>query len=101
MATATRTTADKIAAALGNDGTMWHTTDGLSLDELAGALSGELEQHPTKPDTCRWIFPDGSVITVAGEAWDLGFATCWCWQGAPGDQHPAPSGDCYADFRDA
>lgn len=89
-----RTTAEMIAAALGDNGMTWRTNDGVSLDELADQADGSVDRHPHKPDTCRWVFPDGSVITAAGDAWDFGFATCWCWQGEPGDQHPAPSGEC-------
>jgi len=32
-------------------------------------------------DIYRWAFPDGSVITIAGAAWDFGFPGCWCWGG--------------------
>jgi hypothetical protein len=25
---------------------------------------------------------DGTRLTVAGCAWDIGYPACWCWQGA-------------------
>lgn len=91
------TIADRIAAALGDDGTRWRTAGGHTLDQLAEQANGFVDRHPRKPDVCRWTFPDGSVITAAGDAWDLGFPTCWCWQGAPDDWHPVPGGACDRD----
>ena len=94
MAITARTTAEMIAAALGDNGMTWRTNDGVSLDELADQADGSVDRHPSKPDVCRWVFPDGSVITGAGDAWDFGFTACWCWAGCPGELHPAPSGEC-------
>lgn len=94
MATITRTIAERVSAALGDNGMTWRTNDGVSLDTLADHFGGALEQHPSKPDVCRWVFPDGSVITGAGDAWDFGFGSCWCWAGCPGELHPASSGEC-------
>lgn len=94
------TIAETIAASLGDNGTIWRTDDGVSLDQLAEAADAEVDRHPRKPDVCRWTFPDGSVITAAGEGWDFGFATCWCWAGEPQMFHPAPSGECDRDPRD-
>ena len=92
--TSTPTIAETIAAALGDNGMTWRTADGATLDQLAEQAGGELDRHPRRPDVCRWIFPDGSVITAAGDGWDFGFATCWCWAGAPFEFHPAADGQC-------
>ena len=94
------TIAETIAAAMGDDGTAWHTADGRRFDDLLAPWSYTFERHPHRPDVYRYVFPDGSVITTAGDAWDLGFPTCWCWQGAPGDWHPASGGECDCDPRD-
>jgi hypothetical protein len=78
------TIAQQIALALDNDGQQWRTrptddSEGLTFDDL-------IEQHGAyiQPwrDKCRFTFDDGSIITVAGGAWDLGFADCYCWAGA-------------------
>lgn len=95
-----KTIAETIAEQLGDNGLVWQTPEGMYLDHLADQAGGELYEHPTKNDVCRWVFPDGSVITAAGEAWDLGFPTCWCWVGAPYEAHPAPAGDCEQASRD-
>ena len=94
------TIAERIAEQLGDNGMTWQDNSGNTLDQLAEAAGGYLERHPTRNDVCRWIFPDDSVITEAGEAWDFGFSACWCWAGAPHEAHPAPDGDCEDASRD-
>jgi len=68
------TIAQQIADALDNDGQQWRTrptddSEPKTFDEL-------VEQHGAyiQPwrDKCRFTFDDGSIITVAGDAWDLG-----------------------------
>lgn len=100
MTTTARTIAERISAALGDDGTNFRTNDGVTLDTLAEHYDGALEMHPRRPDACRWTFPDGSVITAAGCAWDIGFPDCWCWAGAQHEFHPAPNGACDIDPSD-
>lgn len=95
-----KTIAETIAEQLGDNGMTWQDTSGNTLDRLAAEAGGELHRHPTRNDVCRWAFPDGSAITEAGEAWDFGFPTCWCWVGAPYEAHPAPAGDCELASRD-
>ena len=74
----------QIAQALDNDGQQWRTrpTD----DSEPRTFDDLIEQHGAyiQPwrDKCRFTFDDGSIITVAGDAWDLGFADCYCWAGA-------------------
>lgn len=92
--------AERIAEQLGNNGMTWQDNSGNTLDQLAAEAGGYLERHPCKSDVCRWVFPDDSVITEAGEAWDFGFSTCWCWVGAPYQAHPTPHGDCEEASRD-
>lgn len=75
------THAHQIGARLHNDGQVFADNDGYTLDDMAGDLGGRKEQHPRKPDVYRWVFGDGSVITVAGDAWDDGYSDCWCWAG--------------------
>jgi hypothetical protein len=76
--------AQQIAQALDNDGQQWRTrpTD----DSEPRTFDDLIEQHGAyiQPwrDKCRFTFDDGSIITVAGDAWDLGFADCYCWAGA-------------------
>jgi hypothetical protein len=81
------TIAQQIAAALENDGQQWRTRcsapksfwdlieqhGGSSVDWRDGWQIGDVRSH---------TFSDGSVITVCGEAWDIGFPDCYCWAGA-------------------
>lgn len=80
---AAMTTAQKLSALLHDDGQTWHTDDGRLLDdwcEEEGARRESLDGHGTS--VYRYTFKDDSVITVAGDAWDLGYLDCYCWQGA-------------------
>jgi hypothetical protein len=76
--------AQQIAQALDNDGQQWRTrpTD----DSEPQTFDDLIEQHGAyiQPwrDKCRFTFDDGSIITVAGDAWDFGFPKCFCWAGA-------------------
>lgn len=78
------TTAQQIAAQLGDDGTHFETSDGRRLESLAEAAGGVRE---TCGAMTRWAFPDESALTVSGAGWDIGFPNCWCWAGAPADRH--------------
>tara|TARA_R110002126_G_scaffold93632_3_gene221697 strand:+ start:266 stop:574 length:309 start_codon:yes stop_codon:yes gene_type:complete len=85
--------AQQIANALDNDGSQFKTrpTDdsepltfrdlveqhgGASIDWRDGWRTGDVRRH---------TFGDGSIITVAGDGWDFGFATCFCWAGCTTD----------------
>lgn len=86
------TIAEQIAAALGNDGQQWETRDGIAF----ATLMHEQDANATwrdgwmVGDVVRYEFRDGSVITEAGDAWDIGYPDCFCWQGA------GHSDDCWA-----
>lgn len=82
--------AAEIAALCGDDGLQWRTIRegtidfqpvpvGTPLPELLDAWSAECERQG---DKTRWTFSDGSIITTAGDAWDFGFPSCYCWEGA-------------------
>lgn len=78
------TTAEQISALLRDDGQVWEAADGRSFDELIaehGGTSAWRDGFQTG-DVVRHTFPDGSVITVAGDGWDFGYPECFCWQGA-------------------
>ena len=83
MATIRLTDAEIVSARLDDDGLVWtERCTGLSLFELAAQLGAVIERHPRKPDTCRILFQDDSIITTSGDAWDFGHPDCWCWQDA-------------------
>jgi hypothetical protein len=76
------TAADAVARELGHDGTRWRTDDGRTLDDLVQEYDGMVENRDWRHSPgWKAVFPDGSVITACGGAWDLGFPECWCLQG--------------------
>jgi hypothetical protein len=82
------TTAQTISTILGNDGQRWTTLppSGRTFDTLVEDAHARIEQDSGPlPYRTRYSFPDGSVLTVAGAAWDLGFPECWCWAGCLND----------------
>jgi hypothetical protein len=78
--TTTTATAQQIANELG-DGMTFQTKDGRSLHSMAREAHAYVERAGAS-DTYRYDFADGSSITVAGGAWDLGYRDCFCWRGA-------------------
>ena len=78
------TTAQRISDALGNDGQCWTTAGGITFDTLVHSHRHLCEWRDGwhTGDVYRLTFLDGSIITVAGDAWDLGFSDCFCWEGA-------------------
>ena len=84
------TIAQQIAAALDNDGQQWRTrptdyTEPVTFNELIERLGGasvSWRDGWQTGDVYSYEFSDGSVITVAGDAWDIGFSDCYCWAGS-------------------
>lgn len=75
------TTAEMVAAKMGDDGSEFTSPDGATLDGVARAHGARVEREPGQGT--RYLFADGSSIVDAGGGWDLGYgAECWCWQGA-------------------
>jgi hypothetical protein len=84
------TTAQQIAEQFGNDGQKWADERGNGLEVVCADHGATAEwQHGDLCGSVRYTFPDGSIITVAGDGWDLGYAGCFCWQGA-GHQDSCP-----------
>ena len=86
------TIAQQISAALGNDGMQWTTrptdgTDPQTLDDLAWSHRPRLVIDIGR-DATRYTFPDGSIISCVGGAWDYGFPGCFCWAGCPHSDCP-------------
>ena len=85
--------AQQIAAALDNDGQCFRTRptddrESMTFDDLVeqhGSASIDWRDGFRTGDTYRLTFADESIITVAGSAWDIGFAACFCWEGCPDD----------------
>ena len=73
-----KSSAQQISDRYKNDGQCFIDTDGGEIED-ACASSGQTEKNDA---WTRFTFPDGSVITVAGDGWDLGFECCHGWQGA-------------------
>jgi hypothetical protein len=83
------TIAQQIADALDNDGQQWRTrptddTEPETFHQLVGRHGGSSiswRDGWATGDVRSHTFSDGSVITVCGEAWDIGFPDCFCWAG--------------------
>jgi hypothetical protein len=75
------TIAEQISRVLGDDGTVWETTDGRTLEDLAEEHGGVAAQHPDRPYLTRYVFGDGSAIVASEGAWDLEGSTPWSWAG--------------------
>lgn len=93
--------AQQIADALNNDGQQFKTrptddSDPLTFRDLVehhGGASVDWRDGWQTGDVRRYTFGDDSVITVAGDGWDIGFTGCFCWEGCPDD-------DCTASHND-
>jgi hypothetical protein len=73
------TTAEQIAAMLGDDGQTWETEDGRSLDQLAEEYGAVTATHPNKHYLTRYLFNDGSAIVASEGAWDIEGSKPWSW----------------------
>ncbi|HIJ82972.1 MAG: hypothetical protein HW380_3581 [Magnetococcales bacterium] len=67
--------ATTIAQRFNNDGHAFQTVQGESLDGLCGSQAVRVDEAFGKK---RFIFNDGSAITVGHGHWYLGFAHCFC-----------------------
>jgi hypothetical protein len=81
------TTAQKISRRFNNDGRCFKDCDGYYLTEILEDTSVREDWRDgyRTGDTVRYTFMDDSVITVAGDAWDLGYPSCYCWQSCPNE----------------
>ena len=77
----TQTTAERVAALLGDDGMRFETEDGREFAELLEAEHAT-EQHDWTRSATRYLFPDGSAIVEQGGAWDIEGPTPFSWAGA-------------------
>ncbi|MBF0423704.1 MAG: hypothetical protein HQL73_12005 [Magnetococcales bacterium] len=64
-----------VARRLGQDGGIFRTAEGESLDVVCGRQAVRVEEGFGKK---RFIFGDGSAITVGDGRWAIGFANCFC-----------------------
>jgi hypothetical protein len=86
------TIAQQISRLLGDDGTMWETQDGRTLDQLAEEYGAVTTTHPDKHYLTRYAFDDGSAIVASDGAWDIEGSTPWSWAGEE-DPHPILTDD--------
>lgn len=65
------------------DGTTWKTPEtGVTMHELISRHDGVIfHREGRSSDEWKAVFPDESVITACGGAWDIGYLDCWCWAG--------------------
>lgn len=84
MSNAQQTTAEKIAAQFGDDGTTWKDKDGQKFSEVCEAAAIDIDRNQAR-ESVRYTFSDGSVLTATGSGWDIGYPDCYCWEGAGHD----------------
>lgn len=77
------TQAEKFAKLFNDDGQCWETKEGIGFDEMMEKFKIREEwKHGHRAGmVVRHVFPDGSVITSSGGAWDFGYEKCFCWVG--------------------
>ena len=76
------TTAGRIADLFGPDGQAFETASGQTFDDVCKDAGGE---RSGDAEVYKYIFVDGSVLTVAHDVWDFGYEECMCWHGAGHD----------------
>jgi hypothetical protein len=81
VAAVEQSTADRVALALGRDGTRWHTETGEPFAALVARHGGITQRRSDSLTQYRVAFPDGSALTCNDVAWDVGFLDCWCYRG--------------------
>ena len=71
------TTAQRVAAEMGQDGSRFTGYNGVDLDEICDRLGGGLiEVHANQR---RYQFADGSGVIISEDSWDLAVdPRCWC-----------------------
>ena len=79
-------TLDELLAALVTmTGTTWTLPNGESLSEALASHADEIVRGAGRNSDKRRSRIGEVWVTEAGEAWDFGFADCWCWEGAGHD----------------
>jgi len=87
----TKTTAERISRRFKDDGLRFRDPDGAQLEDVCREAGGRRDRED-ESDSTRYTFADGSVLTLTGEVWDLGFPGCFCWQG--GGHTDECAGEC-------
>ena len=75
------TTAEKIAARFDDDGLTTTDATGKSMCEVCSDAGRVVRGQGVQQHLTQYIFADGSAITVADGAWDIGYTDCFCWRG--------------------
>ena len=90
-------TAEVIANLFHNDGHTFEvdSPDGRSfdLDEIC-CLHARCDADLGPANKRQYVFPDDSAITIQAEAWDIGFASCWCMSEEGHSQECREQGGC-------
>lgn len=82
------TQAQQIADLFSNDGQVWATDTGRSLDSVCIDFGGVkvYGKEGRDWDFYKYNFADGSAIRIAGGCWDIGYSGCFCWAGIGHDE---------------
>jgi hypothetical protein len=77
-----QTYAERFSDLMGNDGQTWQSTDGIDFLELARDMGAYQQwEHEHIGARVRYVFPDGSAIVEAGDAWDFEGGAPFSWRG--------------------
>ena len=86
--------AEKIAAKF-SDGMEFTGDDGSDLEDVCLNVAGGCMALDCG-NASRYVFDDGSSITISGDEWDIGYPDCMCFRGAGHSPdcpaHNAPEG---------
>jgi hypothetical protein len=72
--------AKRLSARFRDDGQRFRDDSGVNIEDALREMGARLDRDDAS-DSNRWTLADGSVVTVSGGGWDLGYAGCFCWQG--------------------
>ncbi len=76
------TIAECIAVRFHDDGSCFQNGHGTWLENACSKVACRFNKEFQNE---RYVFEDLSTITIGGDAWDLGYHECWCWQGCHDD----------------
>ena len=93
------TQAEAISERFGDDGSHWHDSAGVDLEDALEAVGAVCVTTPRSrgPSSERWEFDDGSAVVLTDGCWDLACGAAGCGPLCTGGEctrRPGPDGCC-------